>query len=659
VEELLRIVRECTKIAHGESDDDVGEFMSGEEASWLFDEEIGAIVCKYETQVNSILDTYDSLRKQELEAISGYQTQILAHFFSQWTNEVNKWVVLCRQAAEIRLARLIDDTMQKIPTLVFEGVKGTSHNDNVTSAMLLAAIIQEVWVKISACFGNKQPCFMEHTVYVDATETVKQKFEVSKANLWSRYKECNSVIARESIKSLTQKAGDKMLAAINSLPEIFFMKHFAGCPIDVFMMALNQEFHLLKDQIEQEIRCTLLKSDNANDISERIVQETASEVIAGLEQLINASLKGTAIEQYKSSREETFASIMKKAGEEFMFMLRELTETWERQEPDLSNVDPEIPYRGPTLKGITRDIQLCKVKCEQDMLALLVGWFCKSGSEYSALAGDLFDCPTTITLNTSVKQNIIENIMTDFQNQTSSSSPSLAIKFLVQLSEYLQTIATPFHEEAKGIIMSIENEYYTKQSTVLEAREQAAAQRRRHVKEEIDAAANSTTYTTNSTSNTFESANREPSARAGTYSNDSAVNEQRRRAMEWAARNLALPRSARSATTGNRKTAAFHFEAMKHKKSLEQQRRDAQEYARRVFGESVLRVEETFVQKANEGVAVTSTRGKSMIEQAKQAARYSHEQRLRQEAINAAHRAKDAANRKKRAKEFGTYNRFV
>jgi hypothetical protein len=669
VEELLRAVRERAKIANGESDEDVGEFVSGEEASWLFDEEIGAIVGKYESLVNNILETtpgdhtYDSLRKQELDAIIGYQTQMNAHFFSQWTNEVNRWVVPCRQAAEKRLGRLVDDVLRKMPALVSDGERGASHRDNVTSEMLLTAVIQEVWVKVSACFGSKQPCFAENAVFVDATETVKQKFETAKTSLWSRYQECYSLIVRERIESLAQKAGDEMLKTIGSFPRTLFVKHFAGYPIDIYVMALNQEFYRLKDQIEQEVRRTLLQSGKVVGVSERIVQETTAEVIATLEQQISASLKGTAIQQYKAFREEIFAGVMKKAGEEFLPMLHSLAETWENREPDMDNVDPDVPYYGPTMNDVSRDIQNCKVKCEQDMVALLVGWFCENNSEYSALVGDHSNRPT-IVLNASVKQNIIENIMTDFQEHTSSSSPSLAIKFLVQLSEYLQSIASPFRQEANGIIMSMEEEYDMKQSNVLEAREQAAAEQQRRINEEREAASSAATAAAAAASAAALEAEDEEAlrtaalaanrSRAAASGASSAVNEQRRRAMEWAARNLTITKKPKAASPESKRAAASRFGEIRPKKSLEQQRRDAKEYARRVFGESVMRPdeneeEENSVQNAS-GVAVTSARGKSAIEQAKESARQLQEQRLRQQAVDAAHRAKDAAEKKKRSK---------
>eukprot|EP01033_Poteriospumella_lacustris_P005419 gene5421-3861_t len=732
VEELIGTIRSRSKVARAASDDDVGDVMSGEEAAWLFDEEVGAIARKYEELVEGILETtpgdhtYDGLRTQEKTAIATFQQQASDHFFAQWTNEVNKWVLPSRQAAEQRLERLIRDVLQKMPALVHDGEQ-TSKRSGLTSEMLLTAVIQEVWVKVSACFGTKQPCFQDNAIFVDAVQTLQRHFDAAQATLWAKFEECYAVTIRANIESLAQEAGDEMTRQIDVLPTQLYAVHVLGFPIELYMMALNQEFHRLKAQIEDKVRHSLLPpaaaaaasssasaSSTSSSVSEKIVDTTTMDVIQALETQIAASLKGHAIRAYKEFREGIFAAVMKKAGEDFLPMLHRLAEGWESREPDLDHVDPNQAYYGPTLTDVINDIQHTKTVCKRDILSALCGWFCDNVQEYDTLAASTSQSLLVgpIHFQTTVQQKKVHQILLEFerhlQEPNAVLTSSLALKFLTQLNEYLTSIIAPFQQEARSIVMAMEEEYEVKVGAVLEAREAAAAAAAAAARAEEERAAAEAEAEAEAAAAAAAAAmadeemdeddyeDRYPvtskaSSATGAKGTTSAVAEQRRRAAEWAAKNLkmtAAKRAAAAATASStatdtkRKSAASRFGQMKPTKTVEQQRHDALEFARRVFGDAVLReedsdnddrdaelVETTAAGRNRRGpssaaassvsaareppaptIAVTSARGKSAIEAAKEAARQLQEQRLRNQATDAALRAKDAAEKKKRSK---------
>lgn len=725
VEELIGTIRTRSKVAHAASDDDAGDIMSGEEAAWLFDEEVGAIARKYEELVAGILETtpgdhtYDGLRTQEKTAMATFQQQASDHFFAQWTNEVNKWVLPSRQAAEQRLERLIRDVLQKMPALVHDGEQ-TSKRSGLTSEMLLTAVIQEVWVKVSACFGTKQPCFQDNPIFVDAVQTLQRHFDTAQATLWSKFEECYAVIIRANIESLAQEAGDEMTRQIDVLPTQLYAVHVLGFPIELYMMALNQEFHRLKAQIEDKVRHSLLPaassssassaSSTSSNVSEKIVETTTADVIQALETQIAASLKGHAIRAYKEFREGIFAAVMKKAGEDFLPMLHRLAEGWESREPDLDHIDPNQAYYGPTLTDVINDIQHVKTVCKRDILSGLCGWFCENVQEYDILASS--KSPSLLVgpihFQSTVQQQKVHQILLDFErhvqqevNATVQTS-SLALKFLIQLNEYLASIIAPFQQEARAIVLAMEEEYEVKVGAVLEEREAAAAaaaaaaaraeeEERAAAEAAAAAAAAAAAYADEAMDecdyeDDYPVATKTSSTATGTKGTTSAVAEQRRRAAEWAAKNLKMTAAKRAATAASgagatdtkRKSAASRFGQMKPTKTVEQQRRDALEFARRVFGDAVLREEDsdnddrdaevveaaTAAGRSRRGpssssslsaapapaIAVTSARGKSAIEAAKEAARQLQEQRLRNQATDAAGRAKEVAEKKKRSK---------
>jgi hypothetical protein len=407
----------------------------------LFDEEIGAIVGKYESLVNNILETtpgdhtYDSLRKQESDHWMNQKRYVREYFDAHVAIELHNWIVASRKAAELRLERNL--------WYVGANIAEFARND------AWEALIEEMWDSVKCCFGEDIDKRRESDSFVDdAVIALESAFAVSQQQLQAKVFDHIMLEGTSIVQQLQEDRLKLLREKVEELLPKLYEKHLLGYPLETFMHAMNEEYFQLKADL-RDFFLTKFRSDlpsfilkNQNAVARLDALE--STMFVNFEELTAKGLKEFAEEKYLTYAHQVLQPFISASGQALILRLNEISEDFQWEITEFQAQRHAIPREQVRIAGILLSelpsfiISIIQAQ-EHSTYQAALGWLVLSDDEFSAVVQK--------------QKTVVEHFLSALielpyipEGKTLPVS-ALTKNFVRTLHPYLQEVANPFLQQ--------------------------------------------------------------------------------------------------------------------------------------------------------------------------------------------------------------------